>query len=44
MMLISGILFVLAAFAFGGDSLGDIPAWTWMAAGFAAWVLASVVP
>jgi hypothetical protein len=44
MMLIAGVLFVLAAFAAGGDPLGDIPAWTWGFAGFAAWVLSWVVP
>ena len=39
----SVVMFVLAAFAFGGDSLGDVPAWTWMAGALAAWGLAKVV-
>lgn len=44
MLLISGVLFVIAAFAASGDALGDITAWTWGFAAFAAWVLSWVVP
>lgn len=38
------VLMVLAAFAAGGDSLGDIPAWSWAFGALAAWFLSSVVP
>jgi hypothetical protein len=44
MMLIAAVLFVIAAFAASGDALGDITAWTWGFAAFAAFVLAWVVP
>lgn len=44
MLLISAVLFVIAAFAASGDALGDITAWTWGFAAFAAYVLAWVVP
>lgn len=44
MLLISAVLFVIAAFAAGGDALGNIPALTWAFAGAAAFVLAWVVP
>jgi hypothetical protein len=44
MLLISGVLFVIAAFAASGDALGDITAWTWGFAAFAAFVFAWVVP
>lgn len=44
-LLVAGtVLFVLAAFAAGGDALGNIPDWTWGFAGFAAWVLSGAVP
>jgi hypothetical protein len=44
LLVISAVLFVLAAFAIGGDSLGDIPAWSWGFGAFAAWVLSGAVP
>lgn len=44
MLLISAVLFVIAAFAAGGDALGNIPALVWAFAGAAAFVLAWVVP
>jgi lysylphosphatidylglycerol synthetase-like protein (DUF2156 family) len=44
MLLISGILFVIAAFAANGDSLLDVNPWTWGFAAFAAFVFAWVVP
>jgi hypothetical protein len=44
MLLISAVLFVIAAFAASGDALGDITAWTWAFAAAAAFVLAWVVP
>lgn len=44
LLVIGTVLFVLAAFAAGGDTLGGIPAWTWGFAGFAAWVLSGAVP
>jgi hypothetical protein len=44
MLLISGVLFVIAAFAASGDALGDITAWTWGFAAFAAFVFSWVVP
>jgi hypothetical protein len=44
LLVIGTILFVLAAFAAGGDTLGGITAWVWGFAGFAAWVLSGAVP
>jgi hypothetical protein len=44
MLLFSGILFIIAAFAANGDSLLDASPWTWGFAAFAAFVLAWVVP
>jgi hypothetical protein len=44
LLVISCVLFVIAAFAFGGDPLGDIAPWSWMAGGFSAWVLSGAVP
>lgn len=44
LLVIAAVLFVLAAFAAGGDSLADIPAWSWGFGGFAAWVLSGTVP
>lgn len=44
LMVASVVLAVIAAFAFGGDALGDIPGMTWLAASWAAFVLAWVVP
>lgn len=43
-LIISVILFVLAAFAAGGHALLDIPAWSFGFGAFAAYVLAWVVP
>lgn len=44
-LLVAGtVLFVLASFAAGGDTIGGITAWTWGFAGFAAWVLSGAVP
>lgn len=44
LLVVSAVLFVIAAFAAAGEPLGDIPAWTWGFAGFAAWVLSGAVP
>ncbi len=44
LLVIGTVLFVLAAFAAGGDTIGDITAWVWGFAGFAAWVLSGAVP
>lgn len=38
------VLFVIGAFAAGGDVLGGIPALTWISAAFGAWVLSGAVP
>lgn len=44
-LLVTGtILFVLASFAAGGDTLGGITAWVWGFGAFAAWVLSGAVP
>jgi hypothetical protein len=44
-LLVAGtVLFALAAFAAGGDTLGGIPAWTWGFGAFAAWTLSGAVP
>jgi hypothetical protein len=40
----AAVLFVLAAFAFGGDTLSGIPGLTWVCGGIAAIILAWVVP
>lgn len=44
MLVISAVLFIVAAFAFSGDGLSGISPWTWAAAAAAAYVLAWVVP
>jgi hypothetical protein len=44
LLVVSAVLFVLAAFAAGGDALGNIPAWSWGFGAFAAWVLSGAVP
>ena len=44
LLVIATVLFVLAAFAAGGDPLGDIAAWAWGFGGFAAWALSGAVP
>lgn len=44
LLTVGAVLFVLAAFAAGGDTLGGITAWVWGFAGFAAWVLSGAVP
>lgn len=44
LLVVGTVLFVLASFAAGGDTLGGITAWTWGFAGFAAWVLSGAVP
>lgn len=44
LLVVGTVLFVLAAFAAGGDTIGDITAWVWGFAGFAAWVLSGAVP
>lgn len=44
MLLFAAVLLIIAAFSASGDSLGDIATWTWGFAGFAAVVLAWVVP
>jgi uncharacterized membrane protein YdcZ (DUF606 family) len=43
LLFISAVLFVLGAFAAGGDSLGTIPDWSWFGGAFAAWVLSGAV-
>ena len=42
-LFVACVLFVLAAFAAGGSSLGNIPAWSWAFGGFASWMLAGVL-
>lgn len=44
LLVVGTVLFVLAAFAAGGDTLGGISPWVWGFAGFAAWVLSGAVP
>lgn len=44
LLTVGAVLFVLAAFAAGGDTLGGIAAWSWGFGGFAAWVLSGAVP
>lgn len=44
LLVVSVVLFVLAAFAAGGDALGGISEWSWGFGAFAAYVLAWVVP
>ena len=44
LLVIGTVLFVLAAFAAGGDTLGGIADWVWGFGGFAAWVLSGAVP
>lgn len=43
-LLVAGAaLFIVAAFAAGGDDLGRVPAWSWAFGGFAAWMLAGAL-
>lgn len=42
MLIVAAILFVIAALAAGG--IFTTPMWAWAFGGFAAWVLAGVVP
>jgi hypothetical protein len=44
LLVIGGGLFILAAFAAGGDKVGTVPALSWAFGGFAAWILSGVVP
>jgi hypothetical protein len=44
LLVVGTVLFVLAAFAAGGDTLGGIAAWSWGFGGFAAWMLSGAVP
>jgi len=44
LLVVGTVLFVLAALAAGGDTLGGIAAWSWGFGGFAAWVLSGAVP
>lgn len=44
LLTVGAILFVLAAFAAGGDTLGGITAWSWGFGAFAAWMLSGAVP
>jgi hypothetical protein len=44
LLVIGAGLFVLAAFASGGDTVGTVPAWSWAFGGFAAWILSGAVP
>jgi accessory gene regulator protein AgrB len=43
-LILSVLMFILAAFAFGGHTILAIGGWTWFAGAFAAFVLARVVP
>lgn len=44
-LLVAGtVLFALAAFAAGGDTLGGIAAWSWGFGAFGAWCLSWAVP
>jgi hypothetical protein len=44
LMFAACVLFVIAAFAAGGDELGRITAWAWGFGGFAALALSWTVP
>jgi len=44
LLLVAAVLFVIAAFAAGGDTLGGITAWVWGFAGFASWALSGAAP
>jgi hypothetical protein len=44
LLVVAAALFVISAFAFGGDDLGDISGYTWLAAGFASWALSGAAP
>jgi hypothetical protein len=44
LLVVGAVLFVLAAFAAGGDTLGGISAWSWGFGAFAAWCLSWSVP
>jgi hypothetical protein len=43
LLFIACVLFVLAAFAAGGDSLSDIPTLSWAFGAFAAWMLSAAI-
>lgn len=43
-LIVSVVLFILAAFTAGGHALLNVPAWSWGFGAFAAVVLARVVP
>lgn len=44
LLVIGAVLFAIAAFAAGGDTLGGISAWPWGFGAFAAWALSGAVP
>jgi hypothetical protein len=44
LLVIGTVLFVIAAFAAGGDPLGNIGEWCWAFGAFAAWILSGAVP
>lgn len=44
LLVISGVLFIVAAFASGGHVLLTVPAWSWAFGGAAAYALAWTVP
>jgi hypothetical protein len=44
LLTVGTVLFVLASFAAGGDTLGGISAWAWGFGAFAAWMLSGAVP
>jgi len=44
LLLVAAVLFVIAAFAAGGDALGGIAAWVWGFGAFAAWSLSGAAP
>jgi hypothetical protein len=44
LLIVGCVLFVLAAFAEGGDPLAGIPAWSFGFGAFAAWMLSWAVP
>lgn len=43
MIVVAVVLGIIAAFAFGGDPLGDIPGMTWLAASWSAFLIAWLV-
>ena len=44
LLVIAAVLFTIGSLTFAGDPLDAIPAWTWIGAAFAAWVLSGAAP